>query len=125
MGKTYLSVDSINAYNISSRLSDETWDIVTRWDPFSKNTLGSQLVRSIDSIPANIAEGFGRYHKKDKQKFFYNARGSLYETLHWIEKAQRRKLLSLNEYSTIKESLETLPKEINWLIKITEEKLTI
>lgn len=125
MEKSFLKINNINAYNISSSLSDDVWDIVDKWDTFSKNTLGSQIVRAIDSIAANIAEGFGRYHKKDKQKFFYNARGSLYEALHWTEKAQKRKLLTNSKYSNINEKLINLPKEINWLIKITEEKLTI
>jgi four helix bundle protein len=83
------------------------------------------LVRCIDSIPANIAEGFGRYHKKDKQKFFYNARGSVYEAVFWLEKAKIRLLIDRREYTILKQILVNLPKEINWLIKITEEKLYI
>lgn len=39
----------------------------------------SQLKRAALSVPANIAEGFGRYHFMDKAKFYLNARGSLYE----------------------------------------------
>ncbi len=125
MGKTYRSIESINSYNISSALADEIWEIVSKWNYFSKNSMGLQFVRSIDSIAANIAEGFGRFHKKDKQKFFYNARGSLYEAIHWSEKAKKRNLLTLQEYEKISQQLDILPKEINWLVKITEEKLTI
>ncbi len=44
-----------------------------------------QIRRAAASIGANIAEGFGRYHFRDKLVFFYNARGSLYETKHFIE----------------------------------------
>jgi len=39
--------------------------------------LTSQVIRAALSIPANIAEGFGRYHFMDKAKFYLNARGSL------------------------------------------------
>lgn len=46
-----------------------------------------QVRRAVASIGANIAEGFGRFHYKDKLIFFYNARGSLYETMHFIELA--------------------------------------
>ena len=73
MAKKYLKLDDIKAYKISSELSDFVWKIVTDWDWFNKRTLGSQWIRSIDSIAGNIAEGFGRFHKKDKQKFYYNA----------------------------------------------------
>lgn len=41
--------------------------------------LGAQIKRAALSVPANIAEGFGRYHYLDKVKFFLNARGSLNE----------------------------------------------
>ena len=39
--------------------------------------LTSQIKRAALSVPANIAEGFGRYHYMDKAKFYLNARGSL------------------------------------------------
>jgi len=41
--------------------------------------LTSQMRESALSVPANIAEGFGRYHYMDKAKFYLNSRGSLYE----------------------------------------------
>lgn len=123
MVKNFLSLNDIKAYTTSTALSDYVWELVSTWDWFNKRTLGVQYVNAVDSIAANIAEGFGRYHKKDKQKFYYNSRGSAYESLHWVEKAKTRKLLSQQVYEHIVNELNTLPKEINWLIKITEEKL--
>lgn len=40
----------------------------------------SQLKRSISSIPANIAEGHGRYYYLENVQFCRRARGSLYES---------------------------------------------
>jgi four helix bundle protein len=77
----------------------------------------------VDSIAGNIAEGFGRFHKKDKQKFYYNARGSVMESIHWVQRATTRKLLSEKEHASILEKLEGLPREINYQIRLTEEKL--
>lgn len=125
MIKKYLSLEDIKAYKLSNELSNFVWDLVSKWDWFSKKTLGSQYVTAVDSMPGNIAEGFGRFHKKDKQKFYYNARGSLYESIHWTEKAKVRKLITSEEYERILNLLNALPREINWLIKITEEKLKI
>lgn len=125
MIKKYLSLEDIKAYKLSDELSDLVWDLVSKWDWFSKKTLGSQYITAVDSIPGNIAEGFGRFHKKDKQKFYYNARGSLYESIHWTHKARVRKLIDPGEFQRILSLLDALPKEINWLIKITEEKLKI
>ena len=92
---------------------------------FEKKTVGDQFVRSIDSISANIAEGFGRYHKKDKIHFYKISYGSLTESLDWNEKASYRKLLSEDEYNYISTELKNLPKEINHLIYFTNEKLSI
>ena len=41
--------------------------------------LTDQLRRAANSVCANIAEGFERYHTKDKIRFYYNARGSISE----------------------------------------------
>jgi four helix bundle protein len=95
----YLKLENIRAYRDSSRLSDLIWDEVSKWDWFAKRTLGVQLVNSADSIAANIAEGFGRFHKKDKQKFYFNARGSVFESAYWINKAHQRKLLSKKDFT--------------------------
>ena len=70
----------------------------------------------MDSIAANIAEAEGRYFKKDKMRFLYQARGSLIETIHWVNKADERKLLTEIQYRKIMEKLKLLPKEVNYLI---------
>lgn len=124
MANTYLNLDTINAYSIPSGLADRCWEIISQWDTFNKQTLGVQYQKAIDSIAGNVAEGFGRFYKKDKQRFYYFARGSLYESLHWTKKAWIRKLLTQEEHDQILRDLTLLPREINWLIKITEEKLT-
>lgn len=125
MEKKFLKLNDLDAYKISFHLSNYIWDIVVRWDYFAKDTVGKQFVRAIDSISANIAEGFGRYNKKDKIKFYRYSFGSLKESLDWNEKAKIRKLLVEEQYGHILEELQKLPKEINWLIKFTDEKLTI
>lgn len=125
MNTSYLSFTDSNAYKISTSLSDYIWDIVAKWEWFSKSTTGMQYVKSVDSISGNVAEGFGRFHKKDKEKFYYNARGSVYESIHWTEKAKKRKLITEEEYMHIINELARLPREINWLIKVTEEKLSV
>ena len=87
--QTYLKIGDISAYKISYDLGNKVWKIVSKWDYFAKTTIGKQLARSIDSISANIAEGFGRFHKKDRIKFYYNARGSVFEAQDWLKKAKR------------------------------------
>jgi len=121
--KKYLQLNDINAYRIAFHLSNYVWDIVIKWDYFSKDTIGKQFVRAVDSISANIGEGFGRYTKKDKINFYRYAYGSIKESLDWTEKAKARKLLEDDQYNHIFEELNKLPKLVNQLINYTNKKL--
>ncbi len=59
-----------------------------------KWSLVDQLRRSVQSIPANIAEGYGRFYYQEGIRFCYIARGSLEETFSHITLAQRMNYLS-------------------------------
>lgn len=123
--KNYLSLNDISAYKSAFHLSNYVWRIVVTWDYFSKDTVGKQFARAMDSVSANIAEGFGRYGKKDKINFYRYSYGSIKESLDWNEKAHIRKLLDIKDYEYIFNELSKLPKEVNGLIKFTNEKLAI
>ena len=112
-----------NAYKLSYQLSNIIWHIVGNWKSFEKQTIGNQLMRSTDSISSNIAEGWARYYKKDKILFYNCARSSLAETQDWISKAINRKLIAIDKQIEIEHILESLPKELNGLIKGTKENL--
>lgn len=118
-------LEEIAAYKIATELSDYIWEIVIKWDYFAKNTIGMQFVNATDSVPANFAEGFGRFHKKDKIRFFYNARASVYEAAHWSKKAYKRKLLTEEQFNHIIGELRKLPKEINYQIKSASINLKV
>ncbi|MBN1253365.1 MAG: four helix bundle protein [Bacteroidales bacterium] len=105
------------AYKISFNLSNYVWEIVINWDYFSKETVGKQFVRAVDSISANLAEGFRRYGKKDKIKFYRYSFGSLKESFEWNEKSKKRDLLLKYQYEYIFTELDKLPKEINKIYK--------
>jgi len=66
--------------------------MVRDWPKFDLWTVGIQLVRSADSMGANIAEGLGRSSSADQRRLFLIARGSLLETEHWLERAASREL---------------------------------
>ncbi|RYZ31196.1 MAG: four helix bundle protein, partial [Sphingobacteriales bacterium] len=81
--RKYLQLNDIEAYKISFHLSNYVWDAMHSLDSFAKRTLGAQFVNAVDSISANIAEGFGRYYKKDKINFYRYAYGSKKECMDW------------------------------------------
>ena len=88
------SKDLINleVYKIALELSSKAWLIFQKIGKNLQFSIGNQFLNSTDSIGANIAEGFGRFHYKDSLKFYYNARGSLFETKHWIELLRNRSI---------------------------------
>lgn len=86
--------------------------------------MGDQWMRAIDSIGANIAEGFGRFHYLDKNKFNYNARGSLTEARHWTELLTERSVITEQESITLLDKLGRLHFSLNKYIKSTRELAT-
>ena len=123
MGKIFLRLHDVQPYKTAFNLSNYVWEIVIRWDYFAKDTVGKQFVKAVDSISANIAEGFGRYFKKDKINFYRYSNGSVKESFDWNEKAKIRNLINKDDYQHILGELQKLPKEINQLVKITNNKL--
>jgi four helix bundle protein len=122
---SYLRLNDISAYKLSFVLSNYVWEIVSKWNYFSQRTVGLQFVNAVDSISANVAEGFGRYSKKDKIKFYYYSLGSAKESLDWNQKARARKLVTEKQHKHIPLELNKLPKEIYFLIRFTNEKLAV
>ena len=111
MAKT--NFENLRVYQLSERLADEIWSIVLQWDVFARDTVGKQLVKSADSIGANIAEGTGRGTFVDNRRFVRIARGSLNETQHWLRRAFKRKLLNDKEIRAIKPIIDELAPKLN------------
>tara|TARA_Y100001978_G_C23500609_1_gene340846 strand:+ start:345 stop:614 length:270 start_codon:yes stop_codon:yes gene_type:complete len=88
-----MKLTDLEVYNLSIRLSDQIWAIYLKMDNQIKFSTGQQIIRSADSVGANIAEGYGRYHFKEVIRFYYFSRGSLYETNHWMYLLKRRGLI--------------------------------
>jgi len=123
--KSFLQLNDISAYKTGFHLSNYVWDIVVRWNYFERDTVGKQFVRAVDSISANLAEGFGRYTKKEKIQFYRYSYGSIKESLDWNEKAKMRKLLSMKQYAFIFSELQKLPRDIHSLMRFTNSRLTM
>jgi four helix bundle protein len=125
MEKNYLQLNDLTCYKSGFAFGNEVWGNVIKWDYFARDTIGKQFVNAADSISANIAEGFGRYHKKDKIKFYYYSFGSIKECTDWCNKAMIRNLINEETYKRFSLLLENLPREVHQLIKFTDERLKI
>lgn len=58
---------NLKIYVISMEIGEKVFALVTTFDQINKNTIGLQMIRAVDSISANIAEGYGRFHYKDRR----------------------------------------------------------
>jgi four helix bundle protein len=123
--KRFLQLGDLKSYITAFSFNNKVWELVIKWDYFARDTIGKQFVNAADSISANIAEGFGRYHKKDKIKFYYYSLGSVKECNDWLTKAKIRNLINEELFIQLNEMIERLPREIHQLIKFTEEKLKV
>ncbi len=119
-----MDLENLEIYKLSIELGEVVWKIVIPWKFFEKDTIGKQLVRAVDSVAANISEGFGRYHYNDSRHFFYFARGSLYETKTWLKKAMLRELITPEQYDELLAAITILSIKLNNFIKTTGTKFS-
>ena len=112
-----MTLEDLNVYRLAMDLGERVWAEVLRWDHFAKDTVGKQLVRAADSVAANLAEGYGRFHFKENKQFGYYGRGSLYETKTWLAKAAGRKLISPESHATFENDINQIGRMLNAYIK--------
>ncbi len=112
-------LNDLNVYKKSIYLSKNAWKLYTSLPMDIQIVTGKQFIRAVDSIGANIAEGFGRYHYKDKSKFYYNARGSLWESKHWLYLLYDRGFIKEESFANFINEMNILGKLLNQFIKAT------
>ena len=116
-------IGDLEIYIISMQIGDIAYQLVNHWKSFDKNTIGYQLVRAVDSIAANISEGYGRFHFKEQRQYCYIARGSLYESKTWLNKAKCRISTDGESIMEIIKLLDNLHIKLNAYIKYIERNL--
>lgn len=62
-----MKLEELQVYQLAMDIAEEIWMKVAKWDPFSKDTIGKQLVRTADSVAANLSKGFGRFFYKEEK----------------------------------------------------------
>lgn len=115
--RKYIPLEELEIYILAMEIGELVWERVSHWEQFSKFHLGGQFTEAADSIAANISEGYGRFHYKDKRNFYYNARGSLSETKTWASKSKQRNLLPPEDFDLLYSKLQKLHRKLNQHIK--------
>lgn len=113
-------VSDLDVYKLAEELADMIWNDFDSWDKKVQNTIGYQIIRSSDSIAANIAEGYGRFTPPDRKRFYLYSRGSFEETKAWLRKLIRRKILNETQIEKYHMIIEKLGPKLNAFINTTK-----
>ena len=92
-------------------------DILPRLPKEEAFALKAQLQRAAQSIPANLAEGYGRHHLGEQIRFCYIARGSAEEVYTYLVLSRRLGYLSEDEYEVVLQALISLKRQINGYLR--------
>ena len=108
-----MKLEELRVYQLSMNMAEEVWEIVIKWDYFAKDTIGKQLIKSADSVAANLSEGFGRFFYKEERQFCYYSRGSIFETKTWLTKASNRNLITIEEFEKFMKEINDIGVKLN------------
>ena len=115
------SFEDLEVWQIAKELVVKVYELTAVFPKDEIFGITSQIKRASLSIPANIAEGFGRFHYLDKAKFYLNARGSLFELKSHLLIAIELKLLDETITKQLIQDIDRLGVKINNLIGTTRK----
>jgi four helix bundle protein len=124
--KVYRGFMELEVWRQARELKLFVYDLIVQFPGEERYSLTDQLKRSVRSIGANIAEGYGRYSYKDQVHYCVQARGSLAETYNHIVDAVDCKYIDNDQLEKIQPCLDTTEKLLNgyisWLKKMQAAK---
>ncbi len=106
-------LEDLRILKTAEGIADAAWKRVVQWEEFSKDVVGKQMARAIDSIGANIAESYGRFNYGEKLQFLYYSRGSLFESKYWLNRALVRGLMQAEEVKEYAVRLSEVARQLN------------
>ena len=114
----------LDIWKESNFLCVEIYKITEDFPKRENYAIVDQIRRASSSVGANIAEGFGRFHYKDKIKFYYNARGSVCEVQNFLFLSQDLGYVNKEDARKVFIKYENLNKRINMFILSVQKRMT-
>jgi four helix bundle protein len=115
-------LQNLEVYQLARKISKLAWGIYVNFSWQEKKVVGDQFITAVDSVGANIAEGWGRLHFLDRNRFNYNARGSLVESQHWLELMIERNIISKESGEVLRIEMRQLRTKLNNFILSIKNK---
>jgi four helix bundle protein len=110
--KEYKSFEEMPLWQQAHALAVTIHELSASFPRQEEYGLTSQLRRAAVSIPANVAEAFGRYHYRDKLNFYYHSRGSACEVRSHLLYARDVGYLAADDFNRIVHALETIVQQL-------------
>jgi four helix bundle protein len=118
--KKFIPLQELEVYRMTRRLSSMAWVIYQRLAFQQWKVWGDQMLESVDSVGANVAEGYARFHFSEKARFYYISRASLSEGVdHWIDLGFERGVVFDQEFEQINKIKSDIQVRLNNMIKST------
>lgn len=121
MAETAIYFEQLNVWQNAMNLTVEIYKLTKLFPDDEKFALTDQVRRASSSVPANIAEGFGRHGIKDKLQFYNVAFGSLLETKSHLYLASKLGYLDEEKSHEVLEQLVHIQKELSAFIRETRK----
>ena len=121
--RKYLDVEDLEVYRKLCRLHIEVCEISAMWPQEEKYELGSQVRRSSNSAPAQLAEKNDDRHIRNKIEGVNRSRGETGETIHHLFMAKLKGYIGETEYMDIRDRYKECIRMLNGLEKTLENKL--
>lgn len=117
-------VENLLVYQRLCDLHIEICDLCRAWPTDERFELCSQIRRSSNSAPANLAEKHNDRHARNKIEGVNRARGEALETIHHLYIAHRKKYLGLEIYEALRERYLECVRMLNGLERSFEQQLS-
>ena len=121
----FLRVEDLQVYQKLCRLDIEVCDITKRWPSDERFELASQIRRSSNSAPANLAEKHSDRHVKNKIEGVNRARGEALETVHHLYIALLKGYLDRTTYESLREAYSECVRMLNGLERTLERQIDV
>jgi four helix bundle protein len=121
--KSYMDVEDLEVYQKLCRLHIEVCDLSHAWPPEERYEIGSQVRRSSNSSPAQLAEKNDDRHVRNKIEGVNRSRGEAAETIHHLYMAREKGYINRELYNSFRERYKECIRMLNGLEKTLERKL--
>jgi four helix bundle protein len=121
--KSYLDVEDLEVYRKLCQLHIEICDLSHEWPAEEKYEIGSQIRRSSNSSPAQLAEKNDDRHVRNKIEGVNRSRGEAAETIHHLFMAREKAYVTVEVYESVRARYKECIRMLNGLEKTLERKL--